>query len=113
MTADGASPGDPDLIARYDVTTTATTHFTAAFNSQTDPGSITAGADGALWFVENSAPYRVGRITTSGAVTWQSIGGVATALGAGPTATWFARGGVLGMLTSGAPSLFATGNAPT
>ena len=112
MTAEGATAGDPDLIARYDVTTAATTRFSAAFNSQTDPGSITAGADGALWFVENSAPYRVGRITTSGTVTWQSIGGPATALGAGPTAPGFARGGTRGLLTSGAPSLVATGNTP-
>src|SRR5262249_35336943 len=40
--------------------------------SQTDPGGIVAGPDGALWFVETAA-NKIGRISTDGVVTEYSV----------------------------------------
>ncbi len=92
MTALGANGGDPDLVVGYDLAA-ARVDVSVSLNPSTSPRSITAGPDGALWFVEGNAPGRLGRVTTSGALTWQSVGGAPTALGAGPsTALWFSRG---------------------
>src|SRR5690349_11848202 len=40
--------------------------------SETDPGGIVAGSDGALWFVETAA-NKIGRISTDGIVTEYAV----------------------------------------
>ena len=42
------------------------TEFCPARRSPTQPGDITAGPDGALWFTEEGVTPGIGRMTTSG-----------------------------------------------
>jgi virginiamycin B lyase len=82
----------------------------------TDPVGITAGPDGALWFV-NQGAKTIGRITTSGVVTTFSDPGISSpvAITAGPDgALWFVNyltpsghGSVGRITTSGAVTEFS------
>jgi streptogramin lyase len=57
------------------------------------PIAITDGPDGALWFTEGDA-NKIGRITTSGAITEFSTSGTPYAIAAGPDSTiWFTQCG--------------------
>ncbi len=74
--------------------------------STSEPGPITAGPDGALWFLEtnNEFGYRVGRITTSGIIT-EYMAGVPSLDGngiiTGPDgALWFTTNNSLGRITT-------------
>ena len=110
MTFKADSGGDPDAIVRMNTTNSTTTTFTAGLSSSSNPRSITVGPDGALWFVEDGGSGRIGRITTDGALTWQSVGGAPAAIAAGPlTSLWFARGATVTRLNDLAA--FSTGSA--
>ena len=91
MTVEG-DPGDPDAVARINGGNTATP-FTSGLSSSSNPRSLIAGADGALWFVESGGSGRIGRVTTTGVITWTDVGGAPSALAAGPLdSLWYARG---------------------
>ena len=54
------------------------------------PSAIAVGPDGALWFTDLSTPPRIGRITTTGAITEISAPSLAGGIAAGPFSTvWF------------------------
>ncbi len=78
-----------------------------------DPGAITVGPDGALWFTNGADS--IGRITTSGAVTIYSGSGISypTAITAGPDgALWFTGDNSVGRITtSGAVSIYSVSGA--
>ena len=106
MTVDGG-PGQPDAITRF--TTDPPGELTRTLAGESDPRSIVAGPDGALWFVEGG---RLGRITTSGALTYRSVGAAPAALAAGPPGTlWYAQGGTVRRLDDAAE--YATGSPVT
>ncbi len=84
------------------ITTTGTISTISATD---DPGSITAGPDGALWFAN---PADVGRITTSGAISSYGPGvGYPASITAGPDgALWFINSdNAIGRVTVPAPAL--------
>ena len=59
-------------------------------SSDSAPSAIVAGPDGAMWFTDLSLPSRIGRITTSGAITELSTASTAGGITGGPTGTvWF------------------------
>src|SRR5262245_32665846 len=72
------------------------TEFPVASGLSNRPFQITAGSDGALWFVE-FASGKIGRITTAGAVTEFSLPNPRSepqGITAGPDgALWFTEGG--------------------
>jgi streptogramin lyase len=103
MTVDGG-PGQPDGITRF--TTDPAAELTRALPSASDPRSIVAAPDGALWFAEGG---RLGRLTTSGELTYRSVGAAPAALAAGPPGTvWFAQGATVRQLDDDAE--YATGS---
>jgi streptogramin lyase len=105
MTLDG-DPGDPDAIVALNPATGAIIPYTAGFDATTDPHAITAGPDGALWFVGSQG---LGRITTEGELRWESV--FPSALAAGPLGSlWYAAGSAVARL--GAPPI-ATGAVPS
>lgn len=109
MTVDGDS-NDPDAIVRLDTANTTVTNFTAGLAHDTKPRAITSGPDGALWFLEGGGNGRIGRITTSGQLTWQAVGGAPSLLAPGPLGSmWFARGATVTRFNDLAP--FSTGAA--
>jgi hypothetical protein len=116
MTVEGDST-DPDAIARLDTVNTVVTNFTAGLTRTTNPRALTSGPDGALWFMENGGSGRLGRLSTSGQLTWHDIGGTASALASGPLgALWLARGATVmraddlaPLTTGGAPNALAGG----
>jgi virginiamycin B lyase len=80
-----------------------------------DPAGITLGPDGALWFTEYS--NKIGRITTSGAITEYPVLGYNDALNnivAGPDgALWFTAGSFIGRITtSGVVTLYPAPGYP-
>ena len=67
-----------------------------------DPGSITAGPDGALWFT-NPGNNSIGRITTSGAITSYTDPSIQdpTGITTGPDgALWFTNSDSIGRITT-------------
>ena len=109
MTVEG-DHGDPDAVARINGGNTATP-FTSGLSSSSNPRSLIAGTDGALWFVESGGSGRIGRVTTTGVITWTDVGGAPSALAAGPLdSLWYARGASVFRL--GDPTPFSAGSAP-
>ncbi|MDA0159811.1 hypothetical protein OM076_06025 [Solirubrobacter ginsenosidimutans] len=107
MTLDG-DPGKPDAIVSLNPATGAITPFTNGLDGTSDPRAITPGADGALWFV---GAQGLGRITTKGELSWQSVGALPSSLANGPLdSLWYAVGSAVTRL--GAPPI-ATAAAPT
>ena len=97
MTVDGGN-GSPDAILRRDP---VESFF--MLGADVDPRAIVAGRDGALWFLENG---RIGRATTTGVITYQSVGATPTALAVGPDgALWYAQGASVRRL--GDPAVYA------
>jgi len=113
-------------IGRLTTSGTVTT-YPIGTGDLADPGNITAGPDGALWFAQ-AAPSAIGRITTSGVITKYSnpsFSGVSS-ITAGPDgALWFTTPGhlvgtgldehwadpIIGrMSTSGAVATYSTSN---
>ncbi len=100
MTVDGT----PDAITR--LSSDPPDELAYPLGGQTDPRSIVAGPDRALWFLEGS---RLGRITTSGELTYRSLGAAPSALAAGPAdSLWYAQGSVVRRLDD--PAEYATGS---
>jgi virginiamycin B lyase len=70
-----------------------------------EPGGITAGPDGALWFTEENG-NRIGRITTGGAITeftaGLSSGAKPVEITPGPGGLWFSESGAnnVGLITT-------------
>lgn len=96
-----------DSIVRYDPQENVATFFTGGLTSSSEPGNLTRGADGGLWFTMAGEPGRIGRISATGAVSFRSIGGAPTGLGAGQSGSiWFTRGTTLGSLASDPAQLF-------
>ena len=103
MTVDGGS-GSPDAILRRDP---VESFF--LLGADVDPHAIVAGPDGALWFLENG---RIGRATTSGVISYQSVGATPTALAVGADrALWYAQGATVRRL--GDPAVYAIGSPVT
>lgn len=101
-----------DFIVRYNVADKSAHSFSSGLSALTDPETLTAGSDASLSFTEDGS--RVGRITTTGSISFQSVGGTPTALGVGPTGDmWFSRGTKLGRIGIGTTTLFPTDNTPT
>jgi virginiamycin B lyase len=79
------------------------------------PDSITVGPDGNLWFDEESGYNRIGRITTTGAVTEFSAP-TPSAVAAGPDGniwvTLYASQAIGKMTTAGSLTLFPAGGYP-
>ena len=100
MTVDGA----PDAITR--LSSDPPDELAYTLGGQTDPRSIVAGPDRALWLLEGG---RLGRITTSGELTYRSLGAAPSALAAGPAdSLWYAQGSVVRRLDD--PAEYATGS---
>jgi hypothetical protein len=79
------------------------TEFSTGLTTNSAPDQIVAGPDGNLWFTEQKNPGRIGRITTSGAVSEFSVGltlnmqleGIASA---GDGSLWFTESAAPGQL---------------
>ncbi len=103
---DKRSGHDKDAVARL----TPAGDLTIYGGSFTEaPVDITAGPDGALWVTEPDGG-RVGRITTTGAVTEVPVGGEPTAIVAGPDgALWFTddKGKIGRVTTDGSFTMFS------
>jgi plastocyanin len=90
---DRIPPDSPTSITRFDIPTPGA-----------NPIGIAAGADGNLWFVEQSAS-KLGRITTSGVITeWPTLSPKASPIGIAPGADgnmWFteSNGAKVGRIT--------------
>jgi streptogramin lyase len=108
MTVD-AGAGRPDAITRFAAAPLAELPYT--LGGQSDPRSIVAGPDGALWFVDGVGG-RIGRITTSGLLTYRSVGAAPAALAADPSSgsLWYAQGSTVRRLDD--PAAYATGSPP-
>ena len=100
MTVDG----DPDAITR--LASDPPDELTYTLGSESEPRSIAVGPDRALWFADGS---RLGRITTSGELTYRAVGAAPAALAAGPSdALWYAQGSVVHRLDD--PAEYPTGS---
>ncbi|MFT4034301.1 MAG: hypothetical protein QM679_01850 [Patulibacter sp.] len=88
-----------DAIIRFVPDSGQWTAFTPTSDSLSSPQSIVAGNDGALWFIDGGSGGRVGRVTTSGDITFPTTSLVPTALGLGPDAPiWAAQGSTVGTI---------------
>jgi virginiamycin B lyase len=100
-----------------EITTVATGGETPGFTAGSQPGAITTGPDGNLWFLEGANPSAVARITFDGAVTEFPVPGDDLSLSditTGPDgAVWFTNfqppGGVYRVTTDGTVTLVADG----
>jgi hypothetical protein len=103
MTVDAGSV-QPDAITRF--TADPRNEMTRTLQGQTEPRSIVAGPDRALWFIEGD---RLGRITTSGMLSYRALGGATpTALAADASGgLWYAQGSTVRRLDD--PATYATG----
>ncbi len=101
--------------------TPAITEFSTGLNTGSDPGGITAGAEGNLWFTDHGSTPAIGRITPTGTITEYSTGlnpgSDPQSIAAGPEGNlWFTDDGstrAIGRITpTGTITEYSTGLNP-